>query len=345
MKWSFRWSFNKWLLITAAFLLGMIASLPACASEGGDSITVYSGRSRTLVNPLLEQFADETGIAVKVKYGSSAGIASTILEEGRNTVADVVFLQDPGSLGSLSAEGMLAELPQELLDKVDTRFRSPEREWMGTSGRARTVIYNTEAIDPNVDLPSSILDFTDPEWEGRIGWPPRNGSFQAFVTSLRVQLGEAGAREWLEGIKANDPREYPNNITTVAAAARGEIEVGFVNHYYLQRFLDEEGEDFGARNHFIGGGDPGALVLVAGVGILEPSNNDDIAERFVEYLLSETAQRYFADETNEYPLAAGVEPSGELPPLDSLDPPDVDLGSLSDLRGTLELLRDTGVMP
>ncbi len=337
-------TYMRYLLTTVVFLLASALLLSAC-SEEEESLTIYSGRSQSLVNPLLEQFAEDLGIQVRVKYGSSTDIASLISEEGESTVADVVFMQSPGSLGSLSESGFLAQLPEDILSQVDSKFRSPSGEWIGTSGRARTVVYNTDAIDPNEDLPTSILDFTDPKWEDRIGWPPLNGSFQAFVTSLRVQLGEDAAREWLLGIRGNNPREYPNNITTVAAAGSGEIDVGFVNHYYLQRFLDEHGEGFGARNHYLGGGDPGALVLVAGAGILDSTKNPETAEKFIDYLLSETAQRYFADETNEYPLSAGVAPSGELPPLDSLDPPDVDLGSLSDLQGTLDLMRDTGVLP
>ena len=309
------------------------------------TITVYSGRSQSLVHPILEAFGERTGVSIQVKYAGSASIAATLLEEGDNTPADVVFLQDPGSLGALSDAGMLAQILQSTLDKVDQRFRSNDGTWVGTSGRARTVIYNTETIDPVADLPDSILDFTEPKWKGRIGWAPINGSFQAFVTSLRIQLGDDATRSWLEGIKENDTREYPNNISIVAAAANGEVDVGFVNHYYLQRFLEEHGPEFGARNHFIGNGDPGALVLVAGVGILKASKDRQTAEEFVEFLLSEPAQTYFASETKEYPVSAGVEPEGELPSLASLDPPDVDLGSLSDLKGTISLLRDAGVLP
>ena len=339
-----RWQSPTRLLLAAALLTVSAAVLPACEREG-ETLTVYSGRTRSLVHPLLESFSEETGIEVRVKYASSAAIAATVLEEGDNTPADVVFLQDPGSLGALSGAGVLRRLPDSLLDKVDARFRSRKGEWAGTSGRARTVVYNTTAIDPARDLPGSIMDFTDPVWKGRLGWAPPNGSFQAFVTAMRVQLGDDVTRRWLEGIEANDARAYPNNISTVAAAARGEIDVGFVNHYYLARFLEEEGPGFGARNHFLGSGDPGALVLVAGAGILKASANAAAAERFVQYLLSESAQRYFAAETKEYPLAAGVEPEGELPPLSSLDPPDVDLSNLSDLQGTLSLMRDVGILP
>ncbi len=331
-------------LIAAILLLVALVVLPACG-RGESSLTVYSGRSESLVGPLIESFSEDTGIEVRVKYAGSAAIASTILEEGENTPADVVFLQDPGSLGALSAAGVLSRLPGGVLERVDPRFRSPAGEWVGTSGRARTVVYNTSAIDPARDLPASILDFTDPAWKGRVGWAPLNGSFQAFVTALRIQHGDPAARDWLERMKANDARDYPKNTAIVDAVARGEVDVGFVNHYYLERFLQEEGPGFGARNHFLGGGDAGALVLAAGAGILDASSNTGAAERFVEYLLSESSQAYFASETREYPLVEGVEPQGEMPPLDTLDPPDIDLSNLSDIQGTLSLMREAGVLP
>ena len=313
--------------------------------EQDRTLTVYSGRSQSLVHPLLEAYGEQTGVSIRVKYAGSASTAATLLEEGDNTPADVVFLQDPGSLGSLAAAGMLAELPRATLDKVDSRLRDPNGRWIGTSGRARTIIYNIETINPETDLPASILDYTAEEWKGRVGWAPRNGSFQSFVTALRLQLGEDGAREWLEGMKDNDAQEYPNNVSIVQAAANGEVEVGFVNHYYLERFLEEHGPEFKARNHFIGNGDPGALVLVAGAGILEASDNKSTAREFIDFLLSEPAQQYFTSDIKEYPVAAGVEPEGDLPPIESLDPPDVDLGSLSDLEGTIDLLREVGVLP
>ena len=343
MNWHNRMLSRLWPAVAAALLVGA-AAIPLGCGGGDDSLIIYSGRTQSLVEPLLTAFAEETGIRIQVKYAGSSAIAATILEEGENTPADVVFLQDPGSLGSLEQAGRLKVLPDGVLELVDSRFRSPRGQWVGTSGRARTVVYNTTAIDPDADLPDSILDFVDPAWKGRVGWAPPNGSFQAFVTALRLLRGEDGAREWLVGMRDNDATAYPNNISTVAAVARGEVDVGFVNHYYLERFLEEEGPGFGARNHFLGGGDPGALILVAGAGILTTADSGDAAERFLRYLLSEEAQRYFSENTKEYPVAAGVAPEGHLPSLASLDAPGVDLGNLSDLRGTQRLLRDVGLL-
>ncbi len=309
------------------------------------SLTVYSGRSESLVGPLFEQFEEATGIDVRVRYGDTAELAATILEEGGRSPADVYFAQDAGALGALQREGRLSELPPEQLALVPPKFRSPDGQWVGVSGRARVVVYNTDALDES-DLPASILDFTDPRWKGEIGWAPTNGSFQAFVTGLRVQLGDDAARDWLEGIEANDPQEYPNNTAAVEAVVSGEVQLAFVNHYYLLQFRQERG-DVPAENYYFRNGDPGALVNVAGVGILDSAGEREMALRLVEYLLSPAAQQYFANETYEYPLVEGADIAiaEGLVPLDELQPPDIDLSELADLEGTLEMLREAGVLP
>lgn len=307
------------------------------------SLIVYSGREEALVEPVIEQFEEQSGVDVQVRYGDTAELGATILEEGQNSPADVFFAQDPGALGAVADADALRELPRGTLDRVPERFSSPDGNWVGTSGRARVVAYNTEALSEE-ELPDSILDFTDPEWEGRIGWAPTNGSFQAFVTALREVEGEAAAREWLLGIEENQPLAYPDNSSTLEAVASGEVEVGFINHYYLYRALEEQGEDFGARNYNFPRGDLGNLVIVAGAGVLNTTDNPEAAESFVEYLLSEEAQQYFADETFEYPMIEGVQPAEGLTPLSEIESPDVNLGDLDDLQGTLELLRRTGVL-
>ncbi|MDP9486572.1 MAG: extracellular solute-binding protein, partial [Actinomycetota bacterium] len=169
-----------------------------------------------------------------------------------------------------------------------------------------------------------------------IGWAPTNGSFQAFVTALRVLEGEDRARAWLEGVQANDPFVYPDNLTAVEGVTSGEVDVAFVNHYYLFQVREEEGEDIPVRNYYLKDGDPGALVLAAGAGILDGAENPQAAEEFLEYVLS--------DETHEYPLIEGVEIDEELPPLSEIQSPNVDLSNLDDLGGTLELLQETGVL-
>ncbi len=328
---------------TGAETTGAETTQQEALRPGEGTLVIYSGRGEELVGPLFEQFEEESGIDVQVRYGDTAELAATILEEGENSPADLFFAQDPGALGALDDGGRLTKLPRGILERVPAKFRADDGDWVGTSGRARVVAYNTEELSEG-DLPDSIFGFTDPEWEGKIGWAPTNGSFQAFVTALRVLEGEDRAREWLEGIEANRPFEYPDNLTAVEGVASGEVQVAFVNHYYLYQVMEEQGEDIPVRNYYIQGGDPGALVLAAGAGILDTAENAEAARSFLDYTLSEEAQQYFTDETFEYPLIEGVEINEELVPLDEIQSPNVDLSNLDDLQGTLELLQETGVL-
>ena len=309
--------------------------------DGGGTLVVYSGREEELVAPLFERFEEETGTEVDVRYADSAELAATIAEEGDNSPADVFFAQDPGSLGAV--EDRLAELPDEVLDRVDGRFRDDDGRWVGTSGRARVVVYNTDVLTED-EVPDSVFDLTDPKWKGKIGIAPTNASFQAFVTAMRLDVGDDRTREWLEDLMENDPKFYERNTPVVEATAAGEIDVGLVNHYYLYLVKAEQGEDTPIANKFLPGDDPGALVSVAGAGVLESAGNADAAERFVEFLLSDESQRFYTEEA-EIPLVDGIEPKEGVPSLDELSDagPDVDFTLFGDeLERTLELLNETG---
>ena len=309
-------------------------------------LVIYSGRKDSLVQPIIDQFAEETGITVEVRYGSTSEMAGVLLEEGENSPADIFYAQDPGGLGAIQDAGMLAVLPETVLSLVPARFASETGEWVGVSGRARVVVYNTEVFsDPATELPQDLWGFTEPEWNGRIGWAPTNGSFQAMVTAMRATWGEEETAAWLKGIQANNPLVYPKNTPIVAAVASGEVEVGFVNHYYLYRFISEEGEGFTARNYFLPGGGPGSLIMVSGVGILNTAPNAENAQRFVEFLLSHDAQTYFSSETFEYPVIDGVETIVETP-LEELDAQaiGIPLADLADLQGTQDLLIELGII-
>ncbi|MGH3011414.1 MAG: iron ABC transporter substrate-binding protein [Gaiellaceae bacterium] len=316
----------------------------AGAAEEGGSLVVYSGREEELVAPLFELFEQETGIDAEIRYGDSAELAATIAEEGTGSPADVFFAQDPGALGAVETEGLLAELSADLLDRVEPRFRDPDGHWIGTSGRARVLAYNTESVSDD-ELPGSVADLTDPEWEGRLGIAPTNGSFQAFVTAMRLTEGEEATQAWLEGIQANDPKLYESNTAIVEAAATGEIDVGLVNHYYLY-VVREEQPDAPVENHFFPGDDPGALVSVAGAAILSDADNHEEAERFLDFLLSEEGQAFYAEAAAEaeYPLIEGIEPRQGLPPLEDLQGPEIELDLLGpELEATLELLNQVGL--
>ncbi len=321
-----------------AWLLALAVIGAACSSSEGE-LTVYSGRSEDLVGPLIARFEDETGIDVSVRYAGSTELAATLLEEGGRSPADVFFAQDPASLGAVAQAGLFEPLPDSIAGAVPGGFADADGRWVGVSGRVRVMV--TAA---GVDGVDSVFDLTSPEWEGRLGIAPSNGSFLAFVAAMLLTDGEDATRAWLEAIAANQPQKYANNSSIVDAVIRGEVDAGLVNHYYLLRAVAEQG-DVPAANHFLAPGDPGALVMPAGAGILASSDAPDAAARFVEYLLSADAQRYFAEETFEYPLRSGVPAAAGLPSLDAVAGQEVDL---SDLATTLdratELVAQTGLL-
>jgi iron(III) transport system substrate-binding protein len=340
-------------LVAAATAAALALSLAACgdddagaeetAEESTASLVVYSGRNEDLVQPIIDRFSEETGIDVAVRYAGTGELAAQLLEEGERTEADVFFAQDGGALGAIAKEGLFAELPDETLELVDERFRADDGQWVGVSGRARVIAYNPEEV-PEEEVPRSVLELTDPRWSGEVGIAPTNASFEAFVTGLRVLEGDDAARAWLEGMAANDVQIFDNNIAVLDAVDNAVVSLGLINHYYWYERVAEVGEDgITARLVFPGGGDPGALVNVAGVGVVATTDAGEEAQQFVDFLLGEEAQQYFAEETKEYPLIEGVETDTALPPLEELDPPEIDLSDLDTLAETQTMIQEAGL--
>ncbi len=321
----------------------VVALVVSACSTDTDTLTVYSGRSEELIGPLIQQFEEESGIDVAVRYGGSTEIAATLLEEGDRSPADVVFTQDPASIGAVALEGMLDPLPDALLSRVPERFSDTDGRWVGVSGRARTIIYDTTLLTP-ADLPATEDGLIGSEWQGLVGIAPANGSFLAFVAAKILLDGEAATRAWLEGMAANGSPAYSNNSSIVSAVADGQLDSGLVNHYYLLRRLKEQPET-SAANYFFPEPTAGSLVMPAGVGILSATNNREAAEAFVAFLLSERSQRYFASETFEYPLIPGVPANNALPPIGDVPTPEIDLSELATvLDRATDLVTQAGLL-
>jgi iron(III) transport system substrate-binding protein len=309
---------------------------------GPEGITVYSGRIAPLIGPAIDMHESATGRDLQVRFGDSAQLATTLIEEGDGSPADVFFSQDAGALEAVDAEGLLTELPAEILREVPPRFRAEDGNWVGISARARVIAYDGRELGPE-DLPNSVLDLTDPEWDGRVGWAPTNASLQAYVSALRAEEGDEAARAWLEGMVANDVQPYESNTPIRDAIAAGEIDVGLINHYYVAQAKAEQGPDYPVDVHFPPN-DLGSLVNVAGVGVLASSERMDEALEFARFLLGETGQRYFVDSSKEYPVVAGAPQPEGVPPLKRLPSPEFDLGDLGGLERTLALMQETGAL-
>src|SRR5690606_21629575 len=167
------------------------------------------------------------------------------------------------------------------------------------------------------------------KWKGRIGVAPTNASFIAFVSTMELVDGTEKTREWLQGLVANDVQTFSGNGAILQAVDAGDLDAGLVNHYYLLGLIADQGSAT-ARNHFLAAGDPGALVAATGVGVLEPSDNKEAAVEFIRYLLSEEAQRHFAENLNEYGLIEGAPTPKDQKPRSEPAGPDINRSDLAD---------------
>jgi len=303
-------------------------------------LTIYSGRSEELVKDLFTAFTSETGIAVDARYGDSGEMAALLMTEGSASPADVFFSQDAGALGAV--EDMFAELPSQTLSAVGPQYSATSGKWVGVTGRVRVVVYNP-LLAPTP--PNTIDGLLDPQWSGKIGFAPTNASWQSFVTALRVLRGEVAAEKWLTAFAKNKPVPFEKNGAVRDAVNSGEVALGLVNHYYLLEKIAAEGASaVTAKNQYMAAGDVGGLVNVAGAGILASAKHSGAAQKFIDFLQSETAAEYFRTKTWEYVLTKGATQAEGIPAFADLKAPSIDLSNLKSLDVTQELLQKVGLL-
>ncbi len=336
-----------WRMPTALLGLLLLAVMAiAChradPTEDPGMVFIYAAREEQLVGPVVERFHEETGIAVAVKYGGTAQMTATLLEEGGASTADVFWTRDPGGLGALSDR--LKTLPPDILERVPASAQSEDGLWVGITARVRTLVYYPGRVAPG-ELPRSLRDLADARWKGRVGWSPTSGPTQTMITFMRADWGEEETRRWLEDMEENGAVKFDGHTSVVAAVNRGEVDAGLVNHYYAHRFRQEQGESVAVENHHLPEQGPGNLAMISGAGVLQSARNEGNAHAFLRYLLSAQAQAYFAHQTFEYPMVESIPVHEALTPLGEINTPEADMDDLSDLEGTLSLLREVGVVP
>jgi iron(III) transport system substrate-binding protein len=344
--------FHRSQLIPALATVAAV-TLGACSATSEDSgggpaepstegITLYSGRIPAAIGGAVDMYEAQADRDVQVRYGETGDLAATLVEEGDNSPADVFFAQEPGAIGAVADRGLLAKLPQDILDRVPPQYRDPDGRWVGVTGRARVIAYGPSVKQS--ELPDSPLGLTDPEWKGRVGWSPASDSLQQYVTALRLQYGDETAREWLEGMVANDAVEYPDNVSIRDAIDNGEIDVGLINHYYVAQAVAAEGPDYPVKVYFPPEG-LGSLLLLTSVGVLDSSDRKEEAFDFIRTLLSRQGQQFFTSSSKEYPLAKGVSADPSLTvPLAKIPPSPGNLSDIGATQATIQLMQDAGAL-
>jgi iron(III) transport system substrate-binding protein len=336
------------LLVFAAALLGGCGFSTEDSGGGSDEpgsegITLYSGRIPAAIGPAVDSYEAAAHRDVQVRFAETADLAATLVEEGGASPADVFFAQEPGAIAAVAEAGLLAELPEDILDKVEPRFRDPAGRWVGITGRARVIAYNRDVVKES-ELPPSPFGLTAPRWKDRVGWSPATSSMQEYVTALRARYGDERTKRWLEEMVDNGAVAFPDNVTIRDAVANGEIDLGLINHYYVAQGIAEGGPDYPVGVYFPPGG-LGSLMLLTSVGVLESSDRKDEAFDFVRSLLSSPSQSFFTSSSKEYPLARGAEADPSLSvPIEKIPASDSELVDLKELQATIDLMKESGAL-
>jgi iron(III) transport system substrate-binding protein len=319
-----------------------IADLPNLSGSMNLYIGGGEGGIYTTFIEMLEEIYPE--FSVFSSFASSSSLAQTVVEEVDAGVseADLFWSIDASSLAFVAENDAYESFSSDTIADVPESFRGADDAWTGVAGRARSVPYNTNRLSES-DIPNKVADFPDTSaLQGTMGWAPTYGAFKSFVTAMRLERGPDATQGWLESMAGNGTEEFGNEFLVSSRVADGELSAGFANHYYAMRVKNQRPDapiDLAFTEN-----DAGSLVDVAGVLKIEGTGKDDLVEDFVRHLLSAEAQEFFATVSFAYPMIPDVQPVGDLPTIDELSPPDIDLAELADLEPTLELMETAGVL-
>ena len=308
-------------------VLTLAALLTGCGG-GSDALVVYNAQNSRLMGTLAEAFTAQTGIEVQLRNGGDSELGNQLVTEGERSPADVFTTENSTAMALVDQAGLFAPLAPAALEGVAPQNVSEDRSWVGVAARSTVMVYNTDLVQES-DLPSSLLDLSDREWQGRFGYAPSGADFQAIASSVYAGQGEQAGAAFVQGL-ADNGREYANNIAILKAVNAGEIPTGIIYHYYwFQDQADTGADSDRAALHYFGGQDPGGYLSVAGAGVLASSDRQDDAQAFVAFLTSEPGQQVLSTSQDfQYAINNGVASNPALKPLSELDPPVVPLSRL-----------------
>ncbi|WP_435741738.1 extracellular solute-binding protein [Nocardioides sp. SYSU DS0663] len=295
----------------AALALLPVLAISACGLLGSEEeadLQVYSARHYDL-EEAFAGFTEDTGLTVQFLHGDDDELLERLKAEGEDTPADVFMTVDAGMLWNAAEQGQLAPVDSPALEAaVPEDLRDPEGRWAGLAMRARTVMYNPDAVDPSeLDAADTYAGLADPKWEGRLCMRDETASYtQSLVASLIDLHGRERAQEIVEGWVANDVEVMSNDIELLEAIDAGGCDVGITNHYYLARLLEED-PDFNVEPYWASQEGDGVHVNISGAGVVAASDSKADAQRLVEWLATD-GQNAFVDANHEFPVNPQVEP-------------------------------------
>jgi iron(III) transport system substrate-binding protein len=287
--------------------------LAASAFAQGNVLNLYSSRHYQTDEALYAGFTQQTGIRINRIEASEDALIARIRSEGERSPADVLITVDAGRLWRAEQMGLFQPVRSAALDaRIPASFREPGGHWFGFSMRARVIAYAKAKVQPG-EVPT-YESLAEPKWKGRLCVRSSSNIYNlSLMGALIEQLGEAQAEGWAKAVRANMARDPKGGDTDqLKAVAAGECDVAISNHYYYARLARSAKPEDRAVADKVGIVFPnqagrGAHVNVSGAGVLKHAPNREAAVKFLEYLASDAAQRYFADGNNEWPVVASVQ--------------------------------------
>ena len=321
--------------------LGLTLLAPAAYAADPVTLTLYNGQHKEVGDNLAAAFEAKTGIHVNVRKGSSNQLASQIMEEGDRSPADVFYAEESPPLNNLGEQGFLAKADDSTLQVLPKEYVAANGTWIGVTARTRVVAFNPKKISED-QLPKSVLDFAEPQWQGKIGFVPTSGAFQEQAVAIIKLHGREAAEEWLTGLRAFG-KTYTNNMVALKAVENGEVAAVLVNNYYWFALQREKGQ-LDSKLYYFTDGDAGGLVTVSSAGVLKASKHPKEAQQLLAYMASEEGQRVITNTTAEYPMRKGMVSERGLKPFEELQPPKVTPADLGNAEEALDLERDVGLL-
>jgi len=324
----------------AACLLSTALTAPLAQAADKVELTLYNGQHKEIGEAIAKAYEAKTGIHVNVRKGSSNQLASQVMEEGERSPADLIYTEESPPLNNLGEKGFLAKTDDSTLNMLPPEYVAKDGSWIGVTARVRVVAYNPKLIDEK-DLPETVLEFAEPQWQGKVGFVPTSGAFQEQAVAIIKLHGREAAEEWLTGLRAFG-KTYTNNMVALKAVENGEIATVLVNNYYWFALQREKGQ-LDSKLHYFSNGDAGGLITISSAAVLKSSKHPREAQALLAYMASEEGQRVITQTTAEYPLHKGMVSDRGLKPFDELQAPAITPADIGNAEDALDMERDVGL--
>ncbi|MGA8207770.1 MAG: extracellular solute-binding protein [Candidatus Dormiibacterota bacterium] len=330
----------------AASLLASLAGCGSTAAKNPTTLILYNGQHVQTTASLVAGFEKQTGIQVEVRSNDEDVLADQIVEEGKDSPADLVYTENSPALEYLQSQNLLARVPESVLEHVSSKYNSPTGDWVGVSARVSVLVYNTRLLRPS-QLPTSVMQLADSKWRGRLAIAPGETDFQPIITSIARTYGRTAALQWLEAIKTNAAQHvYPDNETITSKVNSGQVAIGIINHYYWYRLRAEIGaSQMHSAIAYFAPHNAGYVLDVSGAAVLKSSRQKVAADKFLAFLVSRQGEEILAhSDSFEYPLGSGVVTDQPLRPFASLRPAPLTIADLGDGAEAVALLHQSQLL-